>query len=69
MRNAAKRQGAPATVVARQAIERWLEEHERALVRESIADYARSMAGTPADLDPEIAAAGEELLLENDDDK
>ena len=67
---AAKRDGVPATAVARKAIESWLEEHERAVVCEAVAEYARAMAGTAADLDQQLeAAAAEDLLGEDDGDK
>lgn len=41
----------PATGLAREAIEQWLTERERLAVHESIAEYARAVAGTAADLD------------------
>ncbi len=52
----------PATVIARQAIERWLRERKRATVREAIAAYAAEHAGTSADLDAELEAAGLQML-------
>ena len=52
----------PATVIARQAIERWLRERKRATVREAIAAYAAEHAGTSADLDAELEAAGLQVL-------
>ncbi len=52
----------PATVIARQAIESWLRERKKAALREAIASYAAEHAGTPADLDTELAAAGLETL-------
>jgi predicted transcriptional regulator len=52
----------PATVIARQAIETWLRERKRAAVREAIAAYAAEHAGTPADLDVPLEAAGLETL-------
>lgn len=60
---AAARLGAPATAVARQAIEDWLGENERMAVHEAVAEYARSMAGTSADLDQAIEEAAVEHLL------
>ncbi len=66
----AEREGARATVVAREAIEYWLDERERAAVHEEVAEYASSMAGTPADLDRDLeAAAVEELLDESEETK
>lgn len=52
----------PATVIARQAIESWLHERKKAALREAIAAYAAEHAGTPADLDTELEAAGLETL-------
>jgi len=52
----------PATVIARRAIETWLHERKRAAVREAIAAYAAEHAGTSADLDPELEAAGLQAL-------
>jgi predicted transcriptional regulator len=52
----------PATVIARQAIESWLRERKRAAVREAIAAYAAEHAGTSADLDTELEAAGLQML-------
>jgi hypothetical protein len=60
---AAARRKAPATVVARQAIEYWLDESDRMAVHEAVADYARSMAGTSADLDEALEKAAVEHLL------
>jgi predicted transcriptional regulator len=42
----------PATALAREAIEGWLRERRRAVVRESIATYAAQHAGSVVDLDP-----------------
>jgi len=47
----------PATVVAREAIEVWLQEQERAVVREAIAAYAVQHAGSSVDLDPALERA------------
>jgi hypothetical protein len=51
----------PATVVAREAIEAWLRERKRAGVREAIATYALTHAGTAADLDPPLERAAFDL--------
>jgi predicted transcriptional regulator len=61
LRDAAERVNRPATVVARHAIEVWLRQQRQAAVREAIAAYAAEMAGTPADLDPELEVAALEL--------
>ncbi|MGH7857848.1 MAG: hypothetical protein ACREQY_11010 [Candidatus Binatia bacterium] len=59
----ARRRGTAATAAAREAIEYWLEEQERAVVHEAVAEYARSAAGTAADLDSDLEAAAVEHLL------
>ena len=61
LREAANRAKQPATVVARYAIETWLREQRKAALHEAIAAYAAKMAGTPADLDPDLEAAALEL--------
>jgi hypothetical protein len=61
LRDAAERAHQPATVVARHAIEAWLLQQRKAFVREAIATYATKMAGTPADLNPDLEAASLEL--------
>ena len=53
----ASRLGRPATAVAREAIELWLQERKRAVVREAIAAYAVQHAGTSVDLDPDLEKA------------
>ena len=52
----------PATVIAREAIEAWLRERQRASVREAIAEYAAKHAGTATDLDPALESAALQLL-------
>ena len=52
----------PATAIARQAIEIWLRERKKTALREAIAAYAAEHGGTPADLDPELEAAGLQML-------
>ncbi len=63
LRAESARSGIPATTVARDAIEAWLEERERLEVHEAIAEYAAEMAGGPADLDEELERAGVEHLV------
>jgi predicted transcriptional regulator len=58
LREAAATVRQPATVVARRAIEAWLHERRKAALREGIAAYAAEHAGSPADLDPVLEAAG-----------
>jgi predicted DNA-binding protein len=63
LRGAAERLGAPATAVARRAIEDWLDENERIAVHEAVAEYARSAAGTAVDLDRTLERAATEHLF------
>ena len=51
----------PATVVAREAIETWLQERKRAVVREAIAAYAVQHAGSSVDHDPVLEGAALEV--------
>jgi predicted transcriptional regulator len=62
LRAVATRSGRPATSVAREAIESWVEERERQAVHEAIAAYATEMAGTAADLDETLERAAIEHL-------
>jgi predicted DNA-binding protein len=57
LRAAATRSGRPATALAREAIEAWIEEREREAVHEAITVYASEMAGTSADLDEDLERA------------
>ncbi len=61
LREAADRAKQPTTVVARYAIEIWLREQRKTAVHEAIAAYAAKMAGTAADLDPELETASLEV--------
>jgi predicted DNA-binding protein len=63
LRAEAKRSGRPATTLAREAIEAWIEERQRQAVHEAIAEYAGEMAGSPADLDEELERAGVDHLV------
>jgi len=58
----ATRSKRPTTIVAREAIEAWVEERERDAVHDAIATYAREMAATPADLDESLEGAAIEHL-------
>jgi predicted DNA-binding protein len=58
----ATRSKRPATRLAREAIEAWVDNREREVVREAIATYANEMAGTPADLDDDLEHAAVEHL-------
>lgn len=62
-----KRCGQPTTALVREAIEAWLAEREREALHGAIADYAQTVAGTPADLDPDMEGAAVEHLFDRDD--
>ena len=64
LRVEAERSHRPATELAREAIDRWLSDRQRAAVHEAISAYAAQHAGTPADLDPTLEAAAVEHLVE-----
>ena len=61
-----KRSGQPATVLVREAIETWLVEREKAALHHAIAHYAEAVAGTSADLDPDMEKAAVEHLLDTE---
>ena len=62
LRSAASRAGRPATEIARDAIDRWLAEEQRAALRAAIAQYAGAHAGTDVDLDRDLERATVEHL-------
>jgi predicted DNA-binding protein len=62
LKTAAKKQHKPATQLAKQALEQWLDEQERLTVHEEIASYAAAMAGTTDDLDGTLEDAALEHL-------
>ncbi len=64
LRAEAKRANRPATVLVREAIDLWLAEQYRASVHDEIASYARKVAGTSDDLDPDLEAASVERLVD-----
>ena len=57
LKTAARLQKCPATQVVKQAIEHWLDEQERLMVHEQIAEYAAHVAGSSHDLDENLEAA------------
>ena len=63
LREQAERAGAPATTLARQAIDLWLRQQMRKARHDAIAAYAAEAAGTGFDLDRELESAGIEQLL------
>lgn len=63
LRAEAERTQVPATSLAREAIDQYLKQQVRAARHAAIAAYAEHMAGTSADLDPDLESAGIEHLL------
>ena len=57
----AKASGESATALARRAIEDALWERRKQAIREELAAYARAVAGTLDDLDPDLEEAGLEV--------
>lgn len=66
LRAEAKRSRQPATVLAREAIEAWLIEREKAQLHQAITDYAQEVAGSSADLDPDLEETAIEHLLDTE---
>lgn len=62
----AERRRAPATRVAREAIDSWLSAARKVALHREIASYAAEFGGTPQDIDPALEAAGIEALLRLD---
>lgn len=63
LRAEAKRTQVPATTLAREAIDLWLQYQRRKARHEAIAAYAAETAGTDLDLDPDMESAGLEHLM------
>lgn len=63
LRAEAERARVPATALAREAIDCWLRQQLRKARHDQIAAYAAQMAGSGLDLDPDLEAAGIELLV------
>jgi len=63
LREEAERAKAPATALAREAIEWWLRQQLRRTRHQQIAAYAAEMAGTELDLDPDLEATGIKHLV------
>ena len=66
LREYAEQHRRPATELAREAIHEWIEQRRRESLHRAITAYAEQCAGTGADLDPELEAAGVEHLLEDE---
>ena len=58
LREEAEARGIPATTIVREAVEGWIDDQKAKRLRDEIAAYALEMAGTSADFDPELEAAG-----------
>ena len=67
LREEAQRSSRPATAVARQAIERWLQHRRKVARHEAIAAFASAHAGTPLDLDTDLEAASIDHLSNMDE--
>ncbi len=63
LRAEAARAQVPATSLAREAIDAWLQQQMRKARHDAIVAYAAEMAGTDLDLDPRLESAGIEHLL------
>ncbi|MBX3466890.1 MAG: hypothetical protein KF878_08325 [Planctomycetes bacterium] len=59
----AVQEGRPATEIAREVIERWLDAHRRTARRAAIAEYATAMADSGVDFDPDLERAAVGHLL------
>ena len=57
LRTEAKKAKKPATALAREAIENWINERKAKALHQSIAEYASAYAGTEFDLDEELEEA------------
>ena len=66
LKETAERQHRPATQVAKQAVEDWLDQQERLELHEEIARYAAQVAGSGDDLDETLEAASLEHLEEGE---
>jgi ubiquinone biosynthesis protein UbiJ len=65
LRFAAREVDQPATRFAQDLMRAGLEEWRRARRRQEIAAYARQVAGSSEDLDPELERAGIQALVKN----
>ena len=63
LRAEAERVKAPATSLAREAIDSWLQEQRRKARHDEIVAWATEMAGSELDLDPDLEAIGIEHLV------
>lgn len=63
LRAEAERTQVPATILAREAIDLWLQQQLKAARHAAIAAYANEMAGSDFDLDTALESAGIEHLM------
>jgi hypothetical protein len=63
LRAEAERAQVPATALAREAIDLWLQRQLHKARHHQIAAYAAELAGTPLDLHPDLEAAGIEHVV------
>lgn len=63
LRAAAERMGAPATDLAREAIQVWLKQERRRQIHAELSAYAQAVAGSRDDFDPAVSAAGAQHFL------
>lgn len=61
----AARTRVPATTLAREAFDSWLQQQLRKARHDAIADYAASAAGTSFDLESKLESAGIEHLVKS----
>lgn len=69
LKEAANRHNVAATQLAKQAVESWLQEHEKLALHEEIVQYVADTAGTAVDLDEELEAAAVEHLAAEEEAK
>jgi hypothetical protein len=67
LRAEARKSGQPATEIAREGIRLLLELRQREAIHAEIAAYARTVAGSRADLDVDLEAAATEHLLKSEE--
>jgi hypothetical protein len=65
LRSAAREADQPATRFAQELMRAGLDDWRRARRRQQIAEYARHVAGSSEDLDPELERAGIEALAKD----
>ena len=63
LRAEAERTGVPATTLAREAVDSWLQQQRRRARHDAITAYATEMAGTHLDLDADLESTGIEHLV------